>query len=835
MDKTTLIAFRQTYRLTIVGLLLIVSFGSIAVADETERFLKGLRRFGLFQLAERYCQDKLDNPNLPAERRARLVIELARSLANQAVNAPPDKRQPLWKKSQEVTEVFIHEYSDSPVLPLVQMQLALTRLARGELARQEAAVLINEPVLLEKSRKELRAAVRQLRRLSNSVAEKLRQQHKTSNTERGGLNVDELVSFAKNVKFQLARALRNQGQCYPPDSADRTNSLAQSVKLLEPLTELDSLNPLTWKSRIDRILCYRLLGDYSAAVQNIEATSTQNPTTWAALRIRAEKIQLALATNRLAEAVELANLGRTLDRVSSPELDYALLKTYLNSWQAANVANNTKEAAQWQKKTNDIILLIDQLHGPYWTRRAELLLSDSVRKASESSNLGMLVRAAESSYRSGHLDEALAAYDRAISMAVEQGNRATAFEQAYVAAAIEHTRDRHERALKRYSEMALALPEQPKAPDAFLLAIHHATQIAKSTQTKNSFERYAAMLEQYLKTWPESTQVDTVRLRLARLHQHRKQWQKAIEVYKSISPDNPSYYQVIDAVAKCYRSEMQSKDVTAEAATWFESVLLAPNDRLSERWDRVARIAALHAARFWLDHSPPDYGRAERIVSMALVSSPKAPPQWKSNAHALLVSTLAGKGRHQEAAESIDRLAAGGAANLLKMLETLESIAASAKPKVRAELAVLELQAAELLRAHRAQLAPNNRRRLDRIRAEALAKSGQTSEALKEYAKLSEIYPRDARIQQSYAQLLSTEPNMSSLKQSLAKWRELEAHSKQGTDQWFRAKYALASLHFRLGDREQAAKIIKLLQILHPELGGPTMKPKFLALLRRCQ
>jgi len=39
----------------------------------------------------------------------------------------------------------------------------------------------------------------------------------------------------------------------------------------------------------------------------------------------------------------------------------------------------------------------------------------------------------------------------------------------------------------------------------------------------------------------------------------------------------------------------------------------------------------------------------------------------------------------------------------------------------------------------------------------------------------------------------------------------------------------------RLDQKPQAAKLLKLTQSLHPELGGPEMKAQFVELLRRCE
>jgi hypothetical protein len=56
-----------------------------------------------------------------------------------------------------------------------------------------------------------------------------------------------------------------------------------------------------------------------------------------------------------------------------------------------------------------------------------------------------------------------------------------------------------------------------------------------------------------------------------------------------------------------------------------------------------------------------------------------------------------------------------------------------------------------------------------------------------------------------------------------------------GTAPWFAAKYEVATLHERLGDKPQALRVVTLLAALYPELGGEVTKAKFDALRKRCQ
>ncbi|OHB83326.1 MAG: hypothetical protein A2V98_08155 [Planctomycetes bacterium RBG_16_64_12] len=167
---------------------------------------------------------------------------------------------------------------------------------------------------------------------------------------------------------------------------------------------------------------------------------------------------------------------------------------------------------------------------------------------------------------------------------------------------------------------------------------------------------------------------------------------------------------------------------------------------------------------------------------------------------------------------------------------------------MRAELAALELSAVELLRARREELSPSAQRSLDRIAAQALADVGRTDAALDAYDWLAKAYPDDGEIQEGYARLLLSRPDRASLEAALAKWREVERKSRQGSNRWFRAKYAVALVHDRSNHKEQAEKMIRLLAVLHPqprlrdreataqfaELLDPPMRAAFFELLDRC-
>jgi len=827
---------------------LAMAAGGAAVASKApgdQRFLAGLRQRGLFQLAETYCLGKLGETALPDTRRAELVVELSLTLADWAVNSPPDERPPLWDRAWRVADEFAQERPADPRLPLVRFQAALGLVARGELARQESELVADNQPLVEEARTHLRAAIRQIEALTEEVVERLRAagmpgRSAAASNNSGELTEYELAALQKNVAYQLARALRNQGQCYPADSPDRANSLTRAIALLDPLARLEAEHPLAFKSRLDEIVCHRLLAHYATATRKLDALAAENPPAAVALHARGERIRLALAAGALDRALELTAAGRTFDGAVSAELDFAALEAYLEAWRAASRSDDQPNASRWQSKATGLVRLIEEQHGAYWTRRAEMLLAGYVRTSPDASGLDMQVRAAESSFRSGRPDDAVAAYDRARAMAQEQGDAASAFELGYTAAAIVHQENRHGEALTRYRNLALDHSGNTKAPEAHVLAIYHAEQLARA-QPADGIRPYVELLQEHLAHWSGGPTADEVRWRLGRLREHQRDWQNAIAAYRGISPEFKAFDEVVEAAARSYHAWLDERaaggqptgEIAADAAGWFESIVLGHQQRLPQAWTTRARTAALEAARLWLNYTSSGYGRAEQILSAALEHPEDAPPEWKSAARAMLVFSLAGQGRRHEAAEILRQISSGPPDQLLGMLEGLLRVVAAASPPAKAEWAELALAAVALLDGRRGELDRQDQHSLDRLKAQALAEAGRTDEALAAYQWLAKIYPRDGDVQEACARLLSTRQDRGSLEAALAKWREVEDGSRPAGDRWFRAKYEVALLHYRLGNRRQTEKMIRLLAVLHPELGGSEMKARFQELLAR--
>jgi TolA-binding protein len=798
-----------------------------------QAFLAGLRVRRLFALAEHRCRQRLAETGHDDRARIELRVELSRSLLERALHETPAEREPLW--SQAIEAVDQSEGFKGSRRLLLTAQQALVHLAHGELARQESELAGAAEAAVDSARQELRTAIGLLQSASKEISVELRRKNQPRRGDTGDLDAGELASLARNLDYQLARAFRNQGESYPAKSPDRANSLRQAAEKLQLLTAVDVSDSITWPARLDEIACLRLLEDFGGAAERLDMLETRQPPPAVAAALQAERIRLALDRRQGEAALAAVEQVRTSGKQPTADLDYACLEAYLAAWRAAAKANQSADAAQWQNRAADLIAEIDERYGRYWSRRAEMLLAGSVVRGGSTQNLTVLVRAAESLYRSGQIDQALDAYDRAARQAADTSQRDAAFDDAYTAAAIEQQRGRPAQAAKRFRSAALADPDNPKAGDAHLLAIYNSAQVAKHDAAALSPRAYLDLLQEHLARWPRSPTADQAHLWLAGLYENQGRWSNAIEAYQAVSPDHPQAALAIEGASRCYQRTLAAlaeageptREVVAQATAYFEHLVLNARGGLPERWSQTQRIAATSVAAIWLRYDDNSFARAQRLVSAALADSAEAPAEWKSAAQTLEIFAVAAQGQREQAAQLLDQISGGEPAQLLGLIEGLARVAEQAPAAVGRELAELQLRAAKLIAQRLKELPAEEQRDFQRATIRALAAAGRHDEALKTAKQLAESYPRDGQFQEEYAGLLVDSDDRAYWQAGLSKWRDIGHKTRQGSERWLRSMYYQARALTRLGESEQAARLIRVTEALYPELGGAELKAKF--------
>jgi tetratricopeptide (TPR) repeat protein len=793
----------------------------------------------LYELAQRFCLDRLEQPNLSEHQVAELTVELIRCHVGQALNANPQDRAESWRLARQVAADFLRRHAATDWAFLVRVQDVLVGLTQGQLLQQEAELTGRGSDAMEPALDALRQASRELEQLAEELAAAIPASHRRQDP--GEPSADELLALQHHVRSYLARGCRIRGSCYPAGSSDRAALLSQAVDVIDQaLRQLTEDDPRAIQLLLERAMALRLSGSLDEAGRTLDVLAGIDLPALDRDAFAAEAARWDLARGQATEALQRLDRHRQARRSHTAELDFAYLETLLALYRQASTATQEPAADSWRKQAVAAVGVLQQNHGPFWGRRADLALVHTLGSLSGVGDVPVLVRAGDDLYRKGQWDDAVATYEQAADAAQQAGDADQAFRLRYKAALVVQTRGRHADAASRLRTLASSARTHPDAAAAQLLAAWNLAQLRG--EPPESLELYETTLREQAAIWPEAESTDQARVWLGRLYQSRDRWREAIEAYGAVDPASPLTDEAVRSAAACWEPLLlQATDDPAslaslaeEAAVYFEQRIAGPVGGAAD-WRATDRYAALQAAGIRLRFQTDGYPAAERVLRAALDGSPPPSAEWQSRARALLVVALSGQGGRVEQAES--ELAAIGSASpkqLLTVLSSVNALAASSRPANRADLAGLRLQIVQRLIPLSEQLDPAERLMLDRTRAEALRDSGQRKEALQQFADLAREYPDDLGVQEAYAQILLDSEDPQELSNALDQWRRVASRCRPRSDAWYRSRHAVALALIKLGRTEEATDRIRYLQITPPGLQDTVWQVPFQQLLERC-
>jgi hypothetical protein len=267
-------------------------FASAARAESRDaQFVAGLQQRRLFELAEAYCQQRLQAAGKDETAAAELTVELLRTYTLHALHHPAAERAPWFAKAHALAGDFTR--MPRPRGVLVQLQDALSLLAEGELAAAEYRAGVIPESSLELALAPLRKASTALDALDKQLTREIPLVRRRSLAP-GELTADELFSLQQHVLVQWAKACRLRGELYAAKTPDRVALTQQALEILKtPLAQLAPEDPLADQVRLELATCERLLGNTREASEFL-ALLDQTPKSPATrLKARAERIRTA--------------------------------------------------------------------------------------------------------------------------------------------------------------------------------------------------------------------------------------------------------------------------------------------------------------------------------------------------------------------------------------------------------------------------------------------------------------------------------------------------------------------------------------------------------------
>jgi tetratricopeptide (TPR) repeat protein len=824
-----------------VLLLSIVLSGQVcAVPGEEAQLLSGLRERGLFEIAEYHCRNQLGREDLTPRERMQWTVQMVRTMAQEALNLPADQRAVVWSRAVNTATqyVIVHTAQTKSFTIPVATQAALVLAKQGEFLRLEAVVARDPASEMQGARDKLRVAAKELNDLLQEVDVQLTMAANTTTDE--ALSQQELISIKQRLSFYLGSVYRNQAVTYPSGSGDRIAAMQRAISALkQPLSQLAAEDGLVVDIQLGLIGCHRELSQWTAATGLLEKLQNTTLEPSLQLRVRSEQVRMLLAQQELQKCTLLLEGPRSVSGVTSPELDLARLDTYIGLWQQASDEKNEERRKHWEQLTVAAVAAIEQEHGEYWGRRAELRLLEHAGNRGAPSNLDVLERTADELYRKENFIEAVNAYDQAADLALAGGFDEVALKLSYKAALVVQQQGDVDEFINRLVTLALRLRKQPTAATIHMLAVRNIAAVMKDDPQRQL--QFRQLLEEHLQFFTAGTTVDQARVWLGALVQRESKWDEALALYVQVAPTHPQFLDVLQQLQLCWDQKWAAYDAAELAQQphpltpvidYCKSFMTTDEGQWLKLWDPVSRQAALVYSRFALRLPQPKYDEIGTILTLASVGDTKPDGKWLSAANTIRIVALVAQGRGEQASELVQELSESSPQRWLEMLQQLAAIAETAPANVQQQIAQLQLKTISELQGKLGEVNVEYRVQWDLLHANASIMLGHAKSGYALYAKIAGRNLKRGDIQQRYAEALLLSNDEVRLREALVQWRRVLVGHRPRTDQWYAAKFALAETYIRLGEREEAHQRIRYLKATSG-LGNAAWTKKFQELLNR--
>jgi len=807
-------------------------------------FIDGLIERRLFPLAILACEERLSREDLSALDRAESTVDLSRSYAAWALQSGPRRRTKHWRQSEAVLQEWSDRYPKSGLTPLIIRQSIQIALARATFARQMSHVTLE----YKSNRNEAIAELKRCIDLAEGGLVRVKESllsFTTSSTQKNHLGEGALLLLRADFQKSEAAAWIELALCYQEGSPDEIHAVQQAERLLKPLASQE--NPVDWDSRVARLTCLRLTGDKKLFEKAVNLLRQSNPPVDVLGKLRCQVAKQLIADEQYMDALELLNRPIDCNQYVEAELDFIELKLLL----AAAGSASGDEANEWNRRAVHQLELIESLHDPYWSLRARILLGKSVATG-EAKEVSLLIRAAEGLYQSGQVEEAVVSYDRAESIAATDGNALLAFTVGRSAAAIESKQKHYREASRRFLRLAETYPQNEAAAQIHLLGIYNLAQAMRGDATSRNNkgagnEEYRSLLEQHLKRWPATATSNRARLWLGRLFAAEGKSRVASELFFEISPESPVYAAAIAAAVPCCEQQCRAAfsqffSGQCDDHQFIQSVknilvtIVPPAGQLLKQNNAIAPKVAADTAQLQMRYLGCEYTSALTLINRALQVMDPSSEREKKQLDQLQIEALFGSGDVAKARQQIARFNGSWVDLIFGLHQVTDGVRLLSRETGinRREAAEFILAAFAGLKKSAQKVDEKDRIALRLIEANALRLSGKSADSITILRTLAEAHPNDGRVQRRYAELLLQQPDDESLQMALKKYREIVRRSPPQTNAWFSAKYGQATAHLKLGNVTKAAQMVRMMQVLHPELGGTELRKRFEKLLAEC-
>jgi len=803
----------------------IVSLAPSLRADSSlERYFEQLRRRGLFSVAETYAFTRLSDPMLQPRLRTELVIELSRTYAEHAAFAGPAQQDEFWQKARNVLQTELERVPPPPRSALLRAQQTFVSGVQAEVLFRDAVAQPDDTSLNAAARRAADAAVKALQQL-------VREYQETSRTTGDDLAPFERRSLVQSAQLELGYVLLHRAELQN-DGKDRAADLVEAEQAFRQSLVGASEARRTGRARLGLAEYVRLQKDYARARELLTALAGTDPPPPADLldAIDAARVRTWLDEGLPVEAAEfLLGLRQSRPQLSG-ELWFLQLQTILQLRAVAEQKQDRRLAEQLRSEAELVLLRVDEHAGGWWSRYCRLLWAREQTREQYGADLDQLVRRARGEYNAGLKDAAAATFGTAAKLAWEKKQIELAIDSSFTRGSILLELQQFDAAAQELTHLAERSPQHSRAPAAHLLAAYALGRSYDAQKTRSRREAYTAALQTHIERYPNDPTAGDARFMLARLEEQRLQATVALPLYLAVGVDHPRGAEATAAAARCYltivtRLKQQHREwqlLQREACDAIAARLQSLSADATT-WSLHQAEGVLGLVRLSLLSSPPDYRFADRYLELLQrsIASRRTPNEatWNALAQQMLplrLLALAGTGRSELARTLLAQLPDDDPQPLWAVVRGLDQLSTGDPAGNIVELTELCVAAVARLEPMREQLAAAERLDFDQARVRAYVLTGRLQPGLPIAEQLANATSKDKERQFVLATVLQQSSSVAA--QTLARtcWRRVEGLSPPGSSEWFHARLEIIRISLALGERDEAAKLLKVTQLLYP-------------------
>lgn len=821
----------------------VLGTATVLPADEQlERYFHQLRVRGLFSVAEAYAYKRLSDPHLAPEQRTALVLELSRTYADHAAMTGPQQRDALWDKARRLIEDELQQHPQAPQAELLRVQQVMVTAVRSNVLAREALLQPDETQLTATAHRAASQTIEELHKL-------LEQTNLTTKETSGELTPLQRRAVSQSVLLELGQAYLRRAELTRDQPRERAADVHEAELAFRRVLALPGDLRRSNQAKLGLIECIRLQRDFDRAREMLTTLAGQEPPLSPDLQdaLDAARVRTWLDENRAADALEFLRGVRQARPQLSGELWLLQLQALLQLRMFAEQQGDLSLAADLRAEAQLTLQRLDDYAGGIWSRYGRALWSREQAREQYGTELDRLVRQAQREYAEGRREAAAQTYAAAAATAQARGLADLACELSYTQASLLLELEQFEQAAQELQQVAERWTDSTRAAAAHLLAAYALGRRYERERRQTHREAYVAALQEHLVRYPNSPSAGDAHYMLGRLEEQRLQSSKALPHYLAVPVDHPRGAEASVAVARC--CQVVITRLKQQGLVWqgvLEEARQALTDRLKglpddpTSWTTTQAEAVLGFARLLLLHDPPDYRAAdEQLQTLQRVLAAHArddQPQWKAVAQQVLplrLLTLAGTGRSESARGLLGQLPADDPQRLWAVVKGLDQLAAGEPAGNIVELTELCVAAVARLEPLRNELAASERYEFDLARLRAYLATGRWDAALEVSRELFALWQKDVTRLQILAPLLERASTAPLLQLARQTWRRIEVLTPAGSEEWLAARAAVIELCVRLGEKQEATKLLQVTRLLYPEPPTAALRERFRTLERQ--